>query len=93
MSNSKKMEPRKKVALELLHYRLRHRSTKSLVSGDTANVWQDAEIRIDPDTFGTSCQIYSMNKKSRSKDSLKSKAPFKWVYVYYSRNSTKTFDK
>ena len=28
---------------------------------------QDIELRIDPDTFCTSYQIYSMNKKARSK--------------------------
>ena len=36
---------------------------------------------IDPDPFCTSCQISSMNKKSRSKIPLKPKAPFKWVFM------------
>ena len=49
---------------------------------DTAKVWEDIEIRIDPDPFFTSCQISSMNKKSRSKIPLKPKAPFKWVFIY-----------
>ena len=35
MSKSKKMEPRKKVALELLYHRLVHRYTISLMAGDT----------------------------------------------------------
>ena len=47
----------------------------------TANVWEDAELRIDPDPFCTSCQIYSMNKKAGSKIPLKPKAPFKWVFM------------
>ena len=41
--------------------------------------WEDVELRIYPDPFCTSCQISSMNKKSRSKIPLKPKVPFKWV--------------
>ena len=33
-----KLPSRNKIALELLHQRLRHRSTRSLLAGDTANV-------------------------------------------------------
>ena len=53
MENSKKnkLPERKKIALELLHQRLGHRSTRSLLAGDTANVWEDLELRIDPDPF------------------------------------------
>ena len=69
------------MALELIHQRLGHRSTRSLLAGDTANVWEDVDLRIDPDPFCTSCQIYSMNKKARSKIPLKPKAPFKWVFM------------
>ena len=36
---------------------------------------------MDPDTFGTSCQVYSVNKKARSKNPLKPKAPFQWVFM------------
>ena len=60
---SKKNPARKKITLELLHQRLGHRSTISLISGDTANVWEDVELRIDPDPFCTSCKISYMNKK------------------------------
>ena len=63
MSKTKILPSRNKTALYLLHQRLGHRSTRSLLSGDTANVWEDIELRIDPDTFCTSCQISSMNKK------------------------------
>ena len=41
MSKSNKLTPRKKVALELFHHRLGHRSTRSLMTGDTKNVWKD----------------------------------------------------
>ena len=51
MSKSKKISPRNKVALELLHQILGHISTRSLMGGDTANVWEDIELRIDPDLF------------------------------------------
>ena len=81
MSKKNKLPARMKIALELLHQRLGHRSTSSLLAGDTANVWEYVELRIYPDTFGTSCQISSMNKKARSKIPLKPKAPFKWVFT------------
>ena len=51
MPKSKKIALRKKSALELLHHILGHRSTKSLMAGDTANFWKGIEIRIDPDPF------------------------------------------
>ena len=41
MEKSKKNPARKKIALELLHQRLGHRSTRSLIAGDSANVWED----------------------------------------------------
>ena len=37
--NQKRNPKRKKIALELMHQRLGHRSTRSLIAGDTANVW------------------------------------------------------
>ena len=79
MEKSKKNPARKKTALEFLHQRLGHRSTRSLIAGDTANVWEDAELKIYADPFCTSCKISSMNKKARSKLPLKPKASFKWV--------------
>ena len=41
MSKKNKISARKKIALELLHQILGHRSTRSLLAGDTANVWED----------------------------------------------------
>ena len=81
MENSKQNPKIKKIALELMHKRLGHRSTRSLIAGDTENVWEDADLRIDPDPFCTSCKIYSMNKKAISKLPLKLKSPFKWVFM------------
>ena len=90
---SKKVAPRKKVALGLFYHRLGHRYTRLLMALDTKIFWQDIELRIYPNPFCTSCQISSMNKKARSKNPLKPKSPFKWIfYGYYSRNRTKTFD-
>ena len=51
MSKWKKLPARKKIALELLHQRLGHRSTSSFLARDTANVWEDVVLIIDPDTF------------------------------------------
>ena len=81
MESSKKNPKRNKIALELMHQRLGHRSTRSLIAGDTVNVWEDAELKIYPDPFCTSCKISSMNKKARSKLPMKPKAPFKWVFM------------
>ena len=49
ISKKNKFPARKKIALELLHHRLAHRSTRSLLSGDTDNVWEDVKLRIYPD--------------------------------------------
>ena len=81
MSKTKKLQARKKIAPDLLHEGLGHRSTRSFLAGDTANIWKDIEIRIYPDPFCTSCQIYSMNKKAGSKIILKPKASFKWFLM------------
>ena len=81
MESSRKNPKRKKIALELMHQRLGHRYTRSLIAGDTENFWEDIDLRIYPDPFGTSCKIYSMNKKARSKLPLKTKAPFKWFFM------------
>ena len=51
MSKKNKLPARKKISLELLHQRLGHRSTRSLLAGYTANVWEDLELRIYPDHF------------------------------------------
>ena len=79
--NSKRNPKRKKIALELMHHRLGHRYTRSLIAGDTANVWEYAELKMDADPFCTSCKISSMNKKARSKLPLKPKESFKWVFM------------
>ena len=47
----KKFQARKKIALELLHQRLGHISTMSLLVGYNANVWEYVELRIYPDPF------------------------------------------
>ena len=85
--NAKRNPKRKKITLELMHQRLGYGSAISLMAGDTANVWEDAELKIDPDPFCTSCKFYSMNKKARSKVPLNPKSPFKWVlWMLYHQN-------
>ena len=51
-----------------------------MINGDTEIFWKDIEPKIDPVPFCTSCDISSMNKKTRSKNTLKPKAPLKWVF-------------
>ena len=41
MSKNNKLTAGKKIALKLLHQRLGHRSTRSLLAGETDNVWED----------------------------------------------------
>ena len=79
--SKKKIPARKKIALGLLHQILGHRSTRSLLAGDTANVWEYVELIIDPDPFFTSSNFFSMNKKARAKIPFKPKSPFKWVFM------------
>ena len=81
MSKKNKYPARNKIALELLRQILGQGSTRSLLARDTANVWEDVELRINPDPFCTSCQISAMNKKARSNIPLKPKASFKWVFM------------
>ena len=76
---SQKQIPKKKVSLELLHLGLGHRSTMSLLAGDTVNVWQYIDPRVDPDPFCTSCQIFTTNKNSISKTPQKPKSTFEWI--------------
>ena len=40
MSKKKELLYRKKIDLELLHQRLGHRFNRSLLAGDTSNVWE-----------------------------------------------------
>ena len=56
-------------------------STRSLLAGYTVNVWQEIDIRLDPEPFCTSFQISTMKKKSISKTPLKPKKSFKWVFM------------
>ena len=76
ISKTKKLPSINKIALELLHQRLGHRPTRSLLAGYTANVWEDTELRIYPEPFSTLCQISSMKKRASSKIPLNPKPPF-----------------
>ena len=80
-SKSQKKAPKRKIFLEVLHHRSGQRSTRSLLARDTENFWQYIELRVYPDTLCTSYQISTTNRKFRSKTSMKSKTPFKWVLM------------
>ena len=49
----RQLPAKKKIAIELLHQRLGHRSTRSLLAWDTANVWEDIDLIIDTYPFFT----------------------------------------
>ena len=62
-SKKNKLPSRKKIALELLRQRLGHRLNKSLLDGDTANVWEDIELIIYPEPFCSLEKFDMMCKK------------------------------
>ena len=69
LKTKEKWKPQKKSpTIKFLWYyckqRLCHRSTKSLLDGDTKTFWQEIELRVDVNTFRTSCHMYTINKKS-----------------------------
>ena len=51
ISKTDKLPSRKKIALELLHQRLGHISTISLLAVETSNLWEYIELRIYPYPF------------------------------------------
>ena len=63
MSKINILPSRKEFFLEVIHQRLGHRYNRLLLDGDTKNLWEGVELRIDPDPFCTSCQISSMKKR------------------------------
>ena len=73
--------PKKKCSLELFHQILGHRSTRSLLNGDTAICFQDIDLRVYPYPFCTSCQISTIKINPRSKTKLNPKTPIKWVFM------------
>ena len=49
--------------------------------GDTTTVWQDIDLRVDPDPLCTPYHISTINQKARSETYLKAKTPLKWVFM------------
>ena len=93
-SISQKQISKKKASLESWNHGLWHRPTRPILSGYNANIWQDVEIKVDPDPFYTSYQISMINKKARSKIPSKSKKPSKWLFMDITPGTTsKTLTK
>ena len=65
-----------------MNQRLVHRTTRSLLSGENNNVWQDIDLRVDTEPFCTSCKISTRNKHTISNTPLNPRTPFKWVLMY-----------
>ena len=59
ISKTKKLPSRTKINFELLHHIFGYRYSISLLAGDSDNVWDNIELRIYPDPFSASFQIYS----------------------------------
>ena len=50
------------------------------MAGDTANIWENFEIRLDPDPFfHIMPDFFHEQKIYRYKNPLNPKAPFKWL--------------
>ena len=60
---------------------LGHRYIKSLLAGDTGNISQDIDLRVEYVNFCTSSKKSIINKKPRSKTPLNSRTPFTWVLM------------
>ena len=92
MSKTNKLRARKKIALELLHHILGHRSTRSLLAGDTDNVWEDIELRIDPDPFFHIMSYFFHEQKGKVGESTESKSSLQvGVHAHHAINITKSF--
>ena len=62
-SKKNKLPARHRVALELLHQILGHRSTRLFLAGYIVNVWEYVELRIYPDPFCSLKKFDMMCKK------------------------------
>ena len=51
------------------------------MDGYIKNVRQDIDLRLDPVPFYTPFQIFTINRKYRSKTPMKSKKYFSWVFM------------
>jgi transposase InsO family protein len=56
----------KKISIDLMHRRLGHQSTQSLLTADEWHMWGDAQLRLDPDQFCYGCGIGAIRKTPSS---------------------------
>ena len=80
-SKPQKRIPKKKISMKLLRQKLLYSSKRSLLDGDTVNVWKQIYLRVDLDPFCKSCHISTINKKPIFKTPQNPKTPFKWVFM------------
>jgi Reverse transcriptase (RNA-dependent DNA polymerase) len=66
MNNSRKLTKRN-VDLQLLHNRLGHRRTDSLLLGNNDDIWADITVKNDPESICTTCQITLSRRAARVK--------------------------
>jgi hypothetical protein len=60
-------QQRKKVFLELLHRRLGHASTKTLLAAEEAGLYRDVKIEFEPTGPCLDCKIYAIRSSNRGK--------------------------
>jgi transposase InsO family protein len=60
-------KPKKRIRAELLHDRLGHRSTKTILAGSTHEVWSDVVAELTPDQDCIDCQIATIRSSDRNK--------------------------
>jgi hypothetical protein len=58
--------PHQKITLDILHRRLGHQSTQSLLTANEWNMWNGVKVRIKPDQFCFGCGIGAIRKSPSS---------------------------
>ena len=81
IQDKKRTTPRTQVSLDLLHTRLGHRSKRSLLAADTADMWKNVEVKLSPDLFCTSCKIATITKRNQSKVPIGVEKPLATVFM------------
>jgi hypothetical protein len=59
---------KKRISLELLHTRLGHRKCRTLLAASEHNLWEDATVRMSPETGCLSCGISTIRSTARNKE-------------------------
>ena len=65
---AEKWAKRPRISLELMHRRLGHRATKSILLGEESKLHSDSKVVPDPDDFCENCKISTIRAANRGKE-------------------------